>query len=72
MTCHAAAKAAFAAIADVGATAPAIFRRINWWTPETIQEALDLLVFEQRLARVQLKDGTLIYRRPGKQERTTA
>lgn len=64
MTCQSAQKAVLAVICRCEtATARAVFERINWWTPETIQEALDLMVFERRLVRITLQDGTVIYRR---------
>lgn len=65
MTCRGAVRAAYDCVMRWGPiTARAAAAQINWWTPETIEEALDLLVFEGRLVRLRFARGQPAYRRP--------
>ena len=64
MTCRAAQKAAFDVVTRWRSiTARAAFERIRWWTPETVEEALDLMAFEGRLVKLRFSNCPATYRR---------
>ena len=71
MTCQAAFRAAYDAVTRWRSiTARAAAAQIGWWTPETIEEALDLLVFEGRLVKLRFAHGPPAYRRPDHRTKT--
>lgn len=65
MTCQAAVRASYDVVTRWRSiTARAAHAQIGWWTPETIEEALDLLVFEGKLVKLRFAGGAPAYRRP--------
>lgn len=71
MTCQAAVRAAYNAVTRWRSiTARAAHAQIGWWTPETIEEALDLLVFEGKLVKLRFSHGPPAYRRPDRRPQT--